>query len=64
MKATNFSAYVSQKNWKDTDKTVECTVECDIDKQRYFKIIMATDPMDAIQFSQKNFDYLNWELKK
>ena len=35
MKGSNFSAYVSQKNWKDSDKQVECTVECDIDKQRY-----------------------------
>lgn len=64
MKGSNFSAYVSQKNWKDSDKQVECTVECDIDKQRYFKIIAATDPMDAIQFAQKNFGYLKWELKK
>lgn len=64
MKGSNFSAYVSQKNWKDSDKQVECTVECDIDKQRYFKIIAATDPMDAIEFAQKNFGYLDWKKKE
>ena len=50
----NFSAYVSQKNWKDEDVLVECTVECYSDNILHKKIIVATDPLSAIDIAQKS----------
>ncbi len=64
MEATNFSSYVSQKNWKDSDSKVECCVECIMDGQKYKKLLMATDPLEAIYMTQKDFNILEWEKVK
>lgn len=61
MKATNFSSYVSQKNWKDEDEKVKCCVECVVDGERYNIFLMATDPLEAIHMTQKDFDLSQWQ---
>lgn len=57
----NFTGYVSQKNWKDSDKLVECTVECNIDGTRHKAVVMAQDPLEAIRNCQKHFESVTWE---
>ncbi len=61
MNATNFTSYVSQKNWKDEDEKVECYLECVVDGQKYKKFVMATDPLEAIHMTQKDFDISEWQ---
>lgn len=58
--AMNFSGYVSQKNWKDSDPEVECTVECTIDGVRHKAVFNAVCPMTAIDKAHKEFEQLNW----
>lgn len=60
-KARNFSGYISQKNWKDSDPLVECTVECIIDGKPHKTVFMFIDPLEAIKEAQKNFNSLKWE---
>lgn len=57
----NFASYVSQKNWKDSDRLVECTVECTIEGTRHKAVLMATDPLEAIRSCQKHFQSVAWE---
>ena len=57
----NFSSYVSQKNWKDSDSVVECTVECDIEGIRHKAVLMASDPMEAIRNCHRHFGAVEWE---
>ncbi len=56
----NMSAYVSQKNWKDSDPEVECTVECKIDGVNHKAVFYAVCPMTAIDKAHKEFETLNW----
>lgn len=53
MIATSFIGYVSQKSWKDTDETVECTVECIIDGVEHSVVLQSTDPHHAIEEARK-----------
>jgi hypothetical protein len=59
-KVTGFSGYVSQKHWKDSDKLVECTVECTIDGVPHKAVFDSVCPMTAIDDAHKNFDSYTW----
>lgn len=63
MYGEKYSSFVSQKNWSEKDKFVACTVECNINNIRHQVILIAEDPMDAINKAQKFFNKLNWEKK-
>lgn len=63
-KPLNISSYVSQKNWKDSDPEVECTVECTIDGKYYKAVFNAICPMTAIDMAHKNFENINWIPKE
>jgi hypothetical protein len=63
-KPLNISAYVSQKNWKDSDPEVECTVECLIDGILHKAVFYSICPMTAIDKVHKNFSTINWMPKE
>lgn len=56
----NFAGYVSQKNWKDSDTLVECTVECAIDGVKHKTVFDAVCPMTAIEKVRDSFDSYHW----
>jgi hypothetical protein len=62
-KPMNMSAYVSQKNWKDSDPEVECTVECTIDGIPHKAVFYAICPMTAIDKAHKEFNNISWMPK-
>lgn len=57
---SDFSGYVSQKSWKDSDKFVECTVQCSIDGISHKTVFLAVCPMTAIEKARNYFDNYNW----
>lgn len=57
---TGFSGYVSQKKWKDSDRVVECTVECNIDGVPHKTVFYAACPLTAIEKARDNFENYNW----
>jgi hypothetical protein len=61
MTPQNFIGYVSQKDWEDSDKEVECTVECTVDGKNYKTSFLATDPLEAIKNAQNNFQHFDWK---
>lgn len=56
MEKRNLSGYVSQKNWKDSDKLVECTVRCYVNGVPHEVVFISTDPLTAIDEAQKMND--------
>lgn len=63
MQLTNLSSYVSQKNWKDTDKEVECTVEAVIAGVKMKAVFNCVDPLTALEKCRDNPELYTW-IKK
>lgn len=60
MEIKNILSYVSQKNWKDSDEEVECTVEATISGVKKKTVFLCVDPLTAIEMCQKNPEKFVW----
>lgn len=61
MNIKDLKSYLSQKNWSDSDKEVECTVECDIDGVKHKVVFMCTDPLTALEKCRDNPKKYCWK---
>lgn len=60
MQLQNILSYVSQKNWKDEDPEVECTVEAIIDGVKKKTVFFCVDPLTASEMCRTNPQKFIW----